>query len=294
LVTVNLETGHSLFLNIAAPPNGKEPVKVITTVSVDGKVATLTGTSVAIQFRYCGSDSAKRTFAASQNKVREYKGDSRAFETCPVTFIPPPENAKQSLIVLAETRKGRDSTFLLVSSDNPEHKSVGVLVRMVRRPWTVSFSSGLGGFYPRDERYRLEPTATVGESKIVQASRGEIPYSLATFAHYDRIGLPFSLSLGVSTKVPADDVAVLLGLSYKLRTLPIGKSGYLTFGAALARFSGLSPELEGKFDAGSAVPSATTVASLTEKRRKVTFFFAVTFGFAGGSEDDFGKRVAGR
>jgi hypothetical protein len=286
VVTVNLQTGDAL--GIAVHANGK-PVKGARAVlTINGQTVPLLGDHLHLSFLRCDV-SPGREIGKAERAGRESQRIATPGDGCGILVWH--KDDPSSVTVIANSGRDRQTAHVVVSADGPGTVlSSGILIRLVRRGWALSFSTGLGvPFYPRDQRYTLE-SIDATHSKIDSADDGGYPYSIATFAHYDRIGLPFALSAGVSTKVPAEDFSILLGLSAKARTLPIGNSGYLTAGVTLTSVSRLSPG----FEVDQSVPASTLVTSLTEKRREIGFFLAITFGFAGGGEDDFGKRVSGR
>jgi hypothetical protein len=285
---VNLQGGDTLALKIDGPDNAAE-ADVVTQVSVGTASASVTGTHVTIAFRKCSGASARRLANAAhekdvfpesrrQNKARSFSGR----DLCPNTIL-----VDHDLVeVLSETAKDRDVASVSISSRSG--KTAGLVIRMVSRRWSKSFSGGVGAVVlPRDERYTLSPsTADATKGVPTRLSKdGDFPYTLATFAHYDFIGKPFAASLGLSTSVPADELNILFGPSYKLRSLPLVDSGYLTAGVALTS----RQRLKAKYEQGGLAPIATELADLTEKRRGWAFFVAFSFGFSGDQETFTGK-----
>ncbi len=282
VLTVNLATGDSISLRLVNA--GGETPK--TTLEVGNRSDTAEGTDVLVQFRDCKTASAREFAAFIRHPVADF---------CPLHVM----TTDHALIAFLGASKDGDSAHIVVSgTDKNGHPSeVGIGIRVVRRHWSVAFSSGFVGFGGRDHRYNARPIAGDDKNKTLErVSDGGQPYSLGVLAHYDVATLPVALAFGFGTDVPVKELSVMAGISLKLRTLPLGQSGYLTGGYALKPFSRLSPSLESTFGASDPakrlVPAAMTEAALTERKMNGTWFAAFTFVFAGKGESEFSGRIA--
>jgi hypothetical protein len=281
VLTVNVTTGDSVSLRLANA-NGIPA----TTLEIGNQSHDAVGTDVLVQFRDCKAASA-RQFA-------------RAIDHPKANFCPLHVMARaHGLIAFIGASKDRDSAHLIVKGKDKDGNpaEVGIGIRIVRRHWSLAFSSGFAGFGGKDHRYNTRAIAGDEKNKTLErVSDAGTPYSLGVFAHYDLATAPVALAFGFGSDVPVKELSVMFGLSLKLRTLPLGQSGYLTGGYALKPFSRLSPGLETTFAASDAakrlVPAAMTEASLTERKMNGTWFAAFTFVFAGKGESEFSGRVA--
>jgi hypothetical protein len=278
LLTVNVATGDSISIEV-----GNASGSVATLVAVGNRTRTLHGTSLLVQFRDCSAASSKQIADA-------VKAPGGSF--CPASLL---EQGDAGVIVFVGKSKDGDSAHIVVSGkatkDGPDVE-VGIGVRLVRRHWNLAFSTGFAVFTRSDERYALRAIAGDDSNKIIErTSDAGTPYSIGVFAHYDHASYPFAFSFGLGTEVPMKELSLLLGLSLKARTLPLGQSGYLTAGVALRPFARLAGSFESTFsnpDAGKrTVAAATTDAALTERKYAPALFVAFSFVFAGKGESEF-------
>lgn len=295
-LTINIAEGDSIALYITgAPKQGTVDASIATEIMVTGAALSqsVPGPRVLVSFFDCESKYAARFVSAATSNQHKQLGLALPLKSgenpCPGGIA---LSGTASAIVFAESPKDRAMAFLRVTAGD---RTAAIAVRLVRRSLRLAFSTGFAAFGVRDERYVLGPATTAGHVPVQRTSDGEIPYSIATFAHYDRISkVPFAISLGVAAKVPVEDVTLLLGLSVKARTLPLGQSGYFTLGGALTRRARLANGFEKAFKDGGTIPATTDPKTLTERSRDWSFFAAFTFAFAGGGESDFSKRVSGQ
>lgn len=159
-------------------------------------------------------------------------------------------------------------------------------IQVEQKPFGLDFSAGFAGFGgTADKRYRL--VSIEGDSEnatLVPASDKDLTYQVAALAHY----MPHKWrgihgpSVGLSTKIPMEDLTIMLGWSFSARTLPVINTGYLTIGAAYVKRDRLRTDFEGR----DTVPANLDLGTVVEKKYGVGAFIALSFGFFGG-EDEF-------
>jgi hypothetical protein len=242
---------------------------------------------VGLSFRECSSESFAR------EGLREIDLETRRLDLletkpnvlstyCPFAVIDP---TRAGWMIFG---RARTILFAVDAWDHGNREDSDALVTMVvpifvrEQPWDLRWSAGFSLFDRRDDRYRLEPVP--GEEELltpVQVSDGSRPYQLSAFAHYHPLRRDWlAVSAGLATDVPVEDLSIMLGVSFALRTLPLINSLYLTVGASYSR----ADRLVAKFEGVETVAAAIGLEELLEKEYGFGGFAALTFGFAGGEE----------
>ena len=156
---------------------------------------------------------------------------------------------------------------------------VPIFVR--EQPWALRWSAGFSMFSRRDERYRLDPIEGEESLQPLKVSDGSYPYQLAAFAHYHPLRADwFAVSAGLATDVPVEEISIMLGASFSLRTLPLDNSLYLTAGISYSR----ADRLQAKYEGLGPVASDLDTGDLVGKEYGFGGFVALSFGFAGGQD----------
>jgi hypothetical protein len=158
-------------------------------------------------------------------------------------------------------------------------------IQVEQKPFGLDFSAGFAGFGGiADKRYHLVAIDEDSENaKLVPATDKDLPYQIAALAHY----MPHKWkgiqgpSVGLSTKIPMEDLTIMLGWSFSARTLPVINTGYLTIGAAYVKRNRLRADFEGR----DTVPANLSVDTVVEKSYGVGAFIALSFGFFGGADE---------
>jgi hypothetical protein len=157
-------------------------------------------------------------------------------------------------------------------------------IQVVNRVYALNWSAGFSFLGLRDEQVRLDPIpGNDSEQSLQPNGHGEVPYQLAAFAHYARLfkwTQSLSLSFGLATKVPVNELTAMIGMTMSLRTLPLVNSGHFTIGIAYGPHKELIPDYRGR----ATIPAGVSVSSLTSSRYAFAPFAAVTFSFFGGEE----------
>lgn len=156
-------------------------------------------------------------------------------------------------------------------------------IQLDEEPFGLAWSAGFSVLGTEDRRYRLQAlTNDTQNAQLIRVKDANPSYKLAAFAHYlpsftdGRAGF----SAGLATDVPVEDLTVMGGLSFALRTLPVDNTWYITLGAAYTKEDRLRSEFEGR----STVPASLTKDALLEKRYGLAYFVSFSFGFFGGEQ----------
>lgn len=162
------------------------------------------------------------------------------------------------------------------------HEEFAFAVQVAARKYKLGWSAGFAFPLLRDHEYQLDTiTSNTTEKTLRRISDGQVPYQLAAFAHYTRLGdraKATSASFGLATKVPVNELTAMLGVTFSARTIPFADAGHFTVGVAY----GPRKELVSEFRGRTTVPAATPLSTLTASRYGFAPFLAITFSFLGG------------
>lgn len=244
---------------------------------------------VGLSFRECSSESFAREglreidLGLGRGAVDLLRAERRELSAhCPFAVIDP---TRAGWMIFG---RARTILFAVDAWDHGEREESDALVTMVvpifvrEQPWDLRWSAGFSLFNRRDDRYRLEAAPGEEESLTpVQVSDGSRPYQLSAFAHYHPLRRDWlAVSAGLATDVPVEDLSIMLGVSFALRTLPLVNSLYLTVGVSYSR----ADRLQAKFEGVETVGGDIGLEELVGKEYGFGGFAALTFGFAGGEE----------
>jgi hypothetical protein len=160
---------------------------------------------------------------------------------------------------------------------------IPILIGVVKRRASLSYSAGLSFFNKADERWGLAPIdADDKKQTLVRLDQASRAYKLAANANYMGLFGPPALGVtfGIATNVPFESLATMLGFTYTIRTLPLVNSANLTAGVAYSPHKVLLPEYRGH----ATVPAGIAVSGLTAEEHDFGVFFGFSFNFAGGEE----------
>lgn len=241
------------------------------------------GPSPLLVFRHC-SEQTKSEYPIGASPAPSSPASAPTVESPRCPFYTLDESKSAWTIVV-------DEGILLVrvragwtEGGKPTGEEYAFALQVVDRKYALGWSAGFSFFNIRDEQYRLDPIDGDDQNvKLVRTVDGPIPYQLAAFAHYTRLARrtrSTSLSFGLATKVPVNELSAMLGATVSLRTLPLVNAGHLTLGLAYAPRKELLAEYRGR----DTLPSGISASSLTSSRYDLGAFVAVTFSFFGGEE----------
>jgi len=204
-------------------------------------------------------------------------------QLCPVIVVPP----NRTPVVTVYSDDDGIEVFAEFSAtkkfDESSTTRIPVLIGVVKRRASLSWSAGLAFFNQSDERWNLDaiPNNTE-ELKLVESDSASPPYRLSANANYMGLWGPPALgvSFGVAADVPFESLATTFGLTYTIRTLPIADSANFTIGLAYSPHKKLLPEYRGK----ATVPSGVAASGLTADEHDIGLFVGFSFNFAGGEE----------
>lgn len=213
-----------------------------------------------------------------------------------------PDNIGKSWLVHLADRGARDYSILIDCADrekdgkNPCGEPITVPLHIENAVYAPFWGAGFSFTSLRDQRVRLDRNPADSETLLLRRLQHDdsTPTQVAAYLHYCFVRYkwewlcPFNAGLATDLK---ESVQIMAGPGFRIRSLPLVNSAYLTVGPVYGSRKVLNDDYVGR--RAATVPATTTAASLLRTERSLGAFVGLSFGFFG-SEEKFTGVYAGK